>query len=89
MKLLQYTGRTATIRRISAEDFKGLGIDHDAVEWNVVDIRTRGQAWVSDEVAELLLTREPNNFKEVPEDDRAAALRAEPKKPTSGGGTDK
>lgn len=79
MKLLKYTGKTATIRRISAQDFASIGAeDHDAVEWNVVDIRTRGQAWVSDEAAEALLEREPQNFQEVPEDQRALALREEP-----------
>lgn len=79
MKLLKYVGKTATIRRISAADFASIGAkDHEAVEWNVVDIRTAGQAWVSDEAADALLALEPHNFQEVPEDQRALALREEP-----------
>lgn len=76
MKVVEYTGRTATKRVIRKIDFTTNGVDdQDEITFNVVDIRTRGQAEVSDNAAELLLRVEPNSFREVTGDKRALVFR--------------
>jgi hypothetical protein len=73
--LLQYVGRSATVRIVRREDFKRYNIEHDDVTFDVADIPTRGQAELSDEAAELLLKLEPVNFREVDDGDRALFFR--------------
>lgn len=76
MKVIEYVGKTATMRIIRKQDFVTHGInDQDDIAFNVVDIPTRGQAQVSDAAAEMLLEVEPGNFREVPEDKLALKFR--------------
>lgn len=76
MKVIEYIGKTATVRIIEKQDFVNYGInDQGRVVFDVVDISTRGQAQVSDGAAEMLLGLEPGNFREVPEDGLALNFR--------------
>jgi hypothetical protein len=74
-KILKYVGKSATVRIIRPEDFEQLGVEHDEVRFDIVDIPTRGQAEVSDAAAEALLGVEPGNFREVSDEERAPEFK--------------
>lgn len=78
MKVLKFTGRLATIKHVREEDFRNNGVsDQGDTVWNVTDIPTLGQAWVSDGAASMLLRLEPNSWEEVPEEQHSTLIRSQ------------
>ena len=69
-----HEGDRAHTRRITKQDWKGVGVDHDTVEWDRTDPLTEGQAWVSTRAA-LYLEKAEQGFKKVTEDKLAFNLQ--------------
>ena len=78
MKVLKFVGKLATIKEVRTSDFEAHGVkDQETTRWNVVDIPTLGQAWVSDAAAEMLMRLEPNSWEEVPVEQQSTLIRSQ------------
>lgn len=69
-----HRGDRAHIRRITQEDWKGVGVDHETVTWDRTDPLSEGQARVSARAAEYLTKVEPG-FKKVADENLSFAMK--------------
>lgn len=78
MKVLKFKSNRATRKEVRKSDFEANGVkDQEDVSWDVADIPTLGQAWVSDDAAEMLMRLEPGAWEEVPEEQHSTLIRSQ------------